>query len=96
MPYSQAFIFGADAHAGRLARRTPEGVEHGHKGFVVVLEIRTGEYDELDADSVEHAGRLAEMWVDNRMAQTASIQKVNADGSLTYLGLVSPKEQGEA
>lgn len=82
MAHSFAFIFGADAVAGRALRRTPVGVEHGHKGAVCIVELRPGEYEELDADSVEHARTLATAWVQRHMAISASVWSVNARGEL--------------
>jgi len=82
MAYTFDFIFGAEAHAGRAARRTQAGCEYGHKGVVVIVEVAHMRYEELDADSIEHGEGLARAWVQNRMAIAASVWTVTEAGAL--------------
>lgn len=93
MAYDAGFIFGKASCAGRLARRTAPGVEHGHKGFVVVLELRQGVYDELDADSAEHAETIGRAWVDNGMCLTASVQQVRENGGIKCRKIIAPEPE---
>lgn len=73
------FLFSSAAHAGRKAR----GLDaNGHKGFVVIVETKRTGWQELDAESREHGEILANTWINNGMADSASVQSVNDDGSL--------------
>lgn len=64
----------AEANVGRKVRRCP---------FVVLVELSQGNWFELDADSADHAVRLALNWVRPELgAVAASCWRVLRDGSL--------------
>jgi hypothetical protein len=91
--YTFSDIFGAEFAALRAKRHrrfatwAEAQAGAGHLGFVVVLEVRTGAYQELDADSEEHAMNLARNWTLNGGIQSASVQRVAEDGSIRSLSV---------
>lgn len=101
--YDWNFIFGSASYEGRAARHrsncTPEeaAAGAGHMGFVAILEIIPYQYEELDAETAEHAIELARDAVKRGAAMTASARSVHADGSLhKHLAIIgSDYEDGE-
>lgn len=85
------FLFSVNANEGRKARGL---AADGHKGFVVIVETKRTGWQELDAESRAHGETLAKTWVDNGMAESASVQAVNADGSLRKCLIVFSASQG--
>lgn len=79
-PYD--FIYGKAACAYRNQRRRKPGEEHGHLGFVAVVEVAHRRYEEFDAESADHARLLGETWVKHGMAITAAAWRVDGDGRL--------------
>jgi|SRR5436189_1799097 hypothetical protein len=78
---SFSFLSSPSAFAGRLARRA---------SFVVWAELPSGKVVELDADDSAHAVRLADCWIANVGAVSASTRKVAANGSTKCVRTFSP------
>lgn len=75
MPYSLAFLLSDDAATIRVAERKP--------AFVVHLEVVAGydretpRFEEMDADSVEHAENIGDMWKTHGMCHSYSVRPVS-------------------
>lgn len=68
-----------EAILGRKRRKTK---------YIVWAEMPSGNWAELDADSLTHACKLAQVWMDN-MGAVCSTRKVLADGSTRCLDVLS-------
>lgn len=83
MAYSSLWLMGSDAANKRQQRANayPCG-DVERLRFVVWVEVKEYYHQELDAESIPHAVRLALDWVQNGRCISASIRAVNVDGSL--------------
>lgn len=85
MAHSMEFLHGSEAVSGRKARRDGYAADQSLIGgdllFVVHAEVLGG-FAELDCTDIDHARNMAEAWVKNGIAQTASIKRVYDDGSI--------------
>lgn len=80
--HTVAFLTSEDATKGRAARMAQyktEGVSFTH---VVWAERQPNLMVELDAEDEAHARRLANAWIEQFGAMSASMRSVKADGSL--------------
>ena len=80
MPHSLAFLMSNEAAAIRAAERKP--------AFVVQLEVVAGydrdtpRFEELDADSAEHAKTIGDAWKANGMCYSYAVRRAMHTGKL--------------
>lgn len=79
MAHSLSFLLSADAAGQRIVERKPAFVVHVETSSDMGVADR---FVELDADDAEHAGNLADAWVDRMGNASAAIRRVMADGTL--------------
>ena len=79
MALSLSFLLSADAADQRIIERNPAFVVHVETSSDMSIDNR---FVELDADSAEHAGNLANVWVDVMGNASAAIRRVMPDGTL--------------
>jgi hypothetical protein len=78
--YNMQFLLSDEAAAQRA--------ERSNTGFVVHVECARNRYsearfEELDADSEEHARVLAEDWINREAAISAAVRRKDASGKLS-------------
>ncbi len=80
MPHSLAFLLSNEAAAMRAAERKP--------AFVVHLEVVAGydretpRFEEMDADSAEHAETIGDAWKANGMCYSYAVRRAMHTGEL--------------
>ena len=74
-----SFLLSADAAEQRMAERKPAFVVHVETSSDMSVADR---FIELDADDADHAGNLADAWVDRMGNASAAIRRVMPDGTL--------------
>jgi len=79
MATSLSFLLSADAADQRMIERKPAFVVHVETDSDMSVADR---FVELDAEDAEHAGNLADAWVDRMGNASAAIRRVMADGTL--------------
>ena len=79
MALSLSFLLSADAAEQRIIERKPAFVVHVETSSDMSIADR---FVELDADDAEHAGNLADAWVDIMGNASAAIRRVMPDGTL--------------
>ena len=79
MATSLSFLLSADAASQRMIERKPAFVVHVETSSDMAVADR---FVELDADDAEHAGNIADAWVDRMGNASAAIRRVMADGTL--------------
>ncbi len=79
MALSISFLLSADAAGQRMIERKPAFVVHVETSSNMSVADR---FVELDADNMEHAGNLADAWVDRMGNASAAIRRVMPDGTL--------------
>lgn len=79
MAHTLSFLLSAEAAAARMTERKPAFVVHveTHSDFTVA-----DRFQELDADSIEHASNIADQWVLKMGNASAAIRRVMHDGTL--------------
>ena len=79
MAHTISFLLSSDAASMRRHRvYSGENVS----AFVVHCEVSSGEFQELDAESLENGHTIASVWCKNGMAISAAVRRVWPDGSL--------------
>lgn len=82
MAHTASFLLSADAFTGRASRAKQYRDMNWPFQYVVWAETQPNRFEELDAEDLEHAQRLAHAWViDQQIAMTASIRRVK-DGNI--------------
>lgn len=80
MPQSLAFLLSDEAAKQRMIERNPS--------FVVHLEVVSGmdrdtdRFEELDAESADHANNIGSAWKDNGMCHSYAVRRVMHTGEL--------------
>ena len=74
-----SFLLSADAAEQRMVERKPAFVVHVETSSDMSVADR---FVELDADGADHAGNLADAWVDRMGNASAAIRRVMPDGTL--------------
>jgi len=79
MAHSLSFLLSSEAASARMADRKPAFVVHVETSSDMSVADR---FVELDADGIEHAGNLADAWVNSLGNASAAIRRVMPDGTL--------------
>jgi len=79
MAPSLSFLLSSDAASARMVERKPAFVVHVETHGDASIADR---FVELDADDIEHAGNLANAWVNRMGNSSAAVRRVMPDGTL--------------
>lgn len=79
MAHSLSFLLSSEAASARMIERKPAFVVHVETSGDMSVADR---FVELDADSIEHAGKIADAWVNSMGNVSAAVRRVMPDGTL--------------
>jgi hypothetical protein len=79
MAHSLSFLLSSEAASARMIERKPAFVVH----VETISDFSVADrFVELDADGIEHAGNIANAWVNSMGNASAAIRRVMPDGTL--------------